>query len=168
MVKSGGAAALVFVLSLLLGACASSGSIPRMELPQLTRTGVQPGDQVNIAFYTSAGARLAEVSGERTVDPNGELFLPFLGTVHVVGMETADIPEAPGGALRRTLFGSGRRSRHQRQREHYGRGPNSGPVLRPAFGDVGRRLGPGRRRDVLDRLGPFGRSVRCQPGSPRP
>ena len=89
--KSGGAAALVFVLSLLLGACASSGSIPRMELPQLTRTGVQPGDQVNIAFYTSAGARLAEVSGERTVDPNGELFLPFLGTVHVVGMETADI-----------------------------------------------------------------------------
>ena len=32
-----------------------------------------------------------EVSGERTVDPNGELFLPFLGTVHVVGMETADI-----------------------------------------------------------------------------
>ena len=91
MVKSGGAAALVFVLSLLLGACASSGSIPRTELPQLTRTGVQPGDQVNIAFYTSAGARLAEVSGERTVDPNGELFLPFLGTVHVVGMETADI-----------------------------------------------------------------------------
>ncbi len=34
MVKSGGAAALVFVLSLLLGACASSGSILRMELPQ--------------------------------------------------------------------------------------------------------------------------------------
>ncbi len=52
---------------------------------------MQPGDQVNIAFYTSAGARLAEVSRERTVDPNGELFLPFLGTVHVVGMETADI-----------------------------------------------------------------------------
>ena len=91
MVKSGGAAALVFVLSLLLGACASSGSIPLRGLPQVTRTGVQPGDQVEIAFYTSAGVRLSEVSGERTVDPTGELFLPFLGTVHVVGMETADI-----------------------------------------------------------------------------
>ncbi len=91
MVKSGGAAALVFVLSLLLGACASSGSISLLDLPQVTRTGVQPGDQVNIAFYTAAGTRLADVSGERTVDPNGELFLPFLGTIQVVGMETADI-----------------------------------------------------------------------------
>ena len=46
---------------------------------------------MNIAFYTAAGTRLAEVSGERTVDLNGELFLPFLGTIQVVGMETADI-----------------------------------------------------------------------------
>ncbi len=95
MVKSGGAAALVSVLSLFLGACASSGSIPLVEgipdLPLMTRTGTQPGDQVTIAFYTAAGTRLTEVSGERTVDPNGELFLPFLGTVSVVGLETASI-----------------------------------------------------------------------------
>ena len=95
MVKSACAAALVFVLSLFLGACASSGPISGMEgivdLPLVTRTGVQPGDQVTIAFYTAAGTELAEVSGERTIDPNGELFLPFLGTVPVVGMETADI-----------------------------------------------------------------------------
>ena len=32
-----------------------------------------------------------QVSGERTVDPNGELFLPFLGTVSVLGMESAEI-----------------------------------------------------------------------------
>ena len=94
MVKSGGAAALVSVLSLLLGGCASGGSIPvaeSVDLPSVTRTGVQPGDQVTIAFYTAAGTRLVEVSGERTVDPNGELFLPFLGTVSVIGMESADI-----------------------------------------------------------------------------
>ncbi len=95
MVKSGGAVALVFVLSLLLGACASSGSMQAAEgslvFPPMTRTGVQPGDQVTIAFYTAAGTRLAEVSGERDVDPNGELFLPFLGTVSVVGLETAEI-----------------------------------------------------------------------------
>ncbi len=46
MVKSGGAAALVFVLSLLLGGCASGGSIPVVDvvnLPSVTRTGIQPG-----------------------------------------------------------------------------------------------------------------------------
>ena len=90
-----GAAALVSVLSLSLGACASSGSIPLVEgvpdLPLVTRTGTQPGDQVTIAFYTAAGTRLAEVSGERDVDSNGEAFLPFLGTVSVVGLETAEI-----------------------------------------------------------------------------
>ena len=95
MVKSGGTVACVFVLSLLLGGCASSGSIDPGErvvvFPEVTRTGTQPGDQVIIAFYTSAGAELLQISGERTVDPNGELFLPFLGEVRVVGMETADI-----------------------------------------------------------------------------
>ena len=91
MVKSGGAVALVFVLSLLLGACASRAPVLVTELPRVTRTGVQPGDQVNITFYTAAGTRLAEVSRERTVDPDGEIFLPFLGTVSVVGMESADI-----------------------------------------------------------------------------
>lgn len=91
MVKSTGAVALVSVLSLLLGACASSGPVPVSELPRVTRTGVQAGDQVTITFYTAAGTRPAEVSGERTVDPNGELFLPFLGTVSVVGMGSAEI-----------------------------------------------------------------------------
>ena len=93
MVKSGSAVALVFVFSLLLGACASGSSIPVAvpELPRATRSGVQSGDQVIIAFYTAAGIELTEVSGERTVDPNGEIFLPFLGTVSVVGLETAGI-----------------------------------------------------------------------------
>ena len=95
MVKSGGAAACVLVLSFLVGGCASSGSMERPEgmvdLPRVTRTGVQPGDQVIIAVYTGAGAELREASGERIVDPSGEIFLPFLSTVRVIGMETADI-----------------------------------------------------------------------------
>ena len=91
MVKSGGAVALVFALSMLLGACASSGTRIVTDFPLVTRTGVQPGDQVTIAFYTSAGTELREISGERTVDPNGELFLPFLGTVPVFGLGTAGI-----------------------------------------------------------------------------
>ena len=94
MAKSAGATACIFVLSLLLGACATGRSIETVgvvELPSLTRTGVQPGDQVIIAAYSAAGDRLLEVSGERTVDPNGELFLPLLTTVRVVGLETAGI-----------------------------------------------------------------------------
>ncbi len=93
MVKSGSAVALVFVISLLLGACASSGPTPVgvPDLPRITRRGVQPGDQVSIAFYTAAGVELTEVSGDRTVDPNGEIFLPFLGTVSVVDLETSGI-----------------------------------------------------------------------------
>ncbi len=83
MAKSASAIACVFVLSLLVGACATGGSIEPLgirDLPSVTRTGVQPGDQVIIAAYSAAGARLIEVSGERTVDPNGELFLPLLAT----------------------------------------------------------------------------------------
>ena len=84
--------------SLSASLLAGRGGLP--DLKSLLRVSAQilprtqrsaPGDQVNIAFYTAAGTRLAEVSGERTVDPNGELFLPFLGTTQVVGMETADI-----------------------------------------------------------------------------
>ena len=104
MVKSGGAAALVFVLSVSLGGCASGGSIPvgEVALPVMTRTGVQAGDQVGIDFYTSAGSRLQEVSGLRTVDPSGELFLPFLGTISEMGMGSTEIRrllEARYGAL---------------------------------------------------------------------
>ncbi len=95
MVKSDGAVALVFGFSLFLGACASSGSVEPVQgplvLPRVTQRGVQTDDQVVIAFYTAAGVEVTEVSGERTVDPNGEIFLPFLGTVPVSGLETAGI-----------------------------------------------------------------------------
>ena len=54
---------------------------------------MQPGDQVAITFYTAAGSELSEVSGERTVDANGEVFLPFLGTVSVLGLDSQTIRE---------------------------------------------------------------------------
>ena len=93
MVKSRSVVAGVFAFSLLAGACASGGPSPAASsgLPPVTRTGVQPGDQVTITFYTAAGVELTEVSGERAVDPNGEVFLPYLGAVRVIGMETAAI-----------------------------------------------------------------------------
>ena len=92
MARPGGIIATVFAFSLCLGACASRQSIPLVqEIPAVTKTGVQPGDQIVIAFYTAAGTELSEVSGERTVDGNGELFLPFLGTVPVLGLDAEEV-----------------------------------------------------------------------------
>ena len=97
MVRLGGYLVTVLASSLLLGACASNQSIPRVrqvaELPTITKRGVQAGDQVSITFYTAAGTELSEVSGERTVDDNGEVFLPFLGTVSVLGLNAQAIRE---------------------------------------------------------------------------
>ena len=53
--------------------------------------GVQPGDRVTLDFFTAAGVRSNEIAGERTVDRNGELFLPFLGTVSVLGRDAEAI-----------------------------------------------------------------------------
>jgi len=52
---------------------------------------VQPGDQVQIEFFTAAGAQLAEVAGTRIVDMGGQIFLPYVGTVSVAGLDAAGI-----------------------------------------------------------------------------
>lgn len=94
MVRPGLNVATVLAFSVLLGACATTQSIPQStELPTLTKAGVQPGDQLVIVFYTAAGTQLVEISGDRTVDDNGEIFLPFLGTVSVIGLRAAEIRE---------------------------------------------------------------------------
>ena len=53
--------------------------------------GVQPGDRVILDFFTAAGVRSLEIAGQRTVDRNGEIFLPFLGTVAVLGRDAEAI-----------------------------------------------------------------------------
>ena len=58
-------------------------------MPEDVERGVQPGDQVELEFYTAAGVVLHEVSGERIVDEHGELFLPYIGDVFVLD-KTAD------------------------------------------------------------------------------
>ncbi|RMH20818.1 MAG: hypothetical protein D6701_03455 [Gemmatimonadetes bacterium] len=56
-----------------------------------TSPGVRPGDKVTIAFYTAAGNEMDEIAGERIVDRNGKLFLPFVGTVAVAGLDADGI-----------------------------------------------------------------------------
>lgn len=53
--------------------------------------GVQPGDRVTLDFFTAAGVRSLEIAGQRTVDRNGEIFLPFLGSVSVLDRDAEAI-----------------------------------------------------------------------------
>lgn len=80
---------LVFTAGFSLIATASTLSA------QVTGTdliyGLRPGDRINISFYTAAGEELVEVAGQRTVDRNGEIFLPYVGTVEVEGLDATEI-----------------------------------------------------------------------------
>ena len=62
-----------------------------MEPTSEVHRGVRPGDQVILDFYTAAGVVLNEVSGERIVDQNGELFLPYIGDVMVLDQSADEI-----------------------------------------------------------------------------
>ena len=55
--------------------------------------GVQPGDQIITDFYTAGGEPLASVRGERLVDREGNIFLPFVSTVYVQGLDAVEIRE---------------------------------------------------------------------------
>lgn len=54
---------------------------------------VRPGDQVTISFFTAAGDRLEVIAGTRTVDRDGRLFLPYVGSVDVTGLDVQGIRE---------------------------------------------------------------------------
>lgn len=58
--------------------------------------GVTPGDEVTIRVFTSAGAQLQEISGTRIVDPNGRIYLPYLGPVGVSGLSAPQIRDLLG------------------------------------------------------------------------
>ena len=52
---------------------------------------LHPGDRIEIELYTDAGVELTVVAGERTVNEGGEVFLPFVGTVRVLGMRQDEL-----------------------------------------------------------------------------
>jgi len=75
----------------LLALTASVGASPTLSGQE--QYSVQPGDQVQIEFFTAAGAELSEVAGTRIVDMGGAIFLPYVGTVSVAGLDAAGIRE---------------------------------------------------------------------------
>lgn len=75
--------------SLLIGQVPSQSSASGIDSLSV----VQPGDRVEISMFTAAGERLNEVSGTRTVDRDGRLFMPYVGRVEVRGMDASAIRE---------------------------------------------------------------------------
>ena len=59
--------------------------------PNASAYSLQPGDRIEIELYTDAGVELTVVGGERTVDEGGEVFLPFVGSLRVMGMRQAEL-----------------------------------------------------------------------------
>ncbi|MFQ5537336.1 MAG: polysaccharide biosynthesis/export family protein [Gemmatimonadota bacterium] len=48
---------------------------------------LRPGDRVTTRLFTAAGAEVQVVEGQRIVDRKGDVFLPFVGLVHVAGLD---------------------------------------------------------------------------------
>jgi polysaccharide export outer membrane protein len=48
---------------------------------------VRPGDRLTLQLFTAAGQRVQVVEGERIVDRAGDVFLPFVGTIPVAGLD---------------------------------------------------------------------------------
>lgn len=51
------------------------------------RYGIRPGDRLTTQLFTAAGEEVDVVAGERIVDRNGEVFLPFVGSLRVEGLD---------------------------------------------------------------------------------
>jgi len=48
---------------------------------------LRSGDRMEIDLYTAAGDEVTVVGGERYIDVNGDVFLPMVGTLNVLGMD---------------------------------------------------------------------------------
>ena len=73
------------VVSLFLGG-ALAGALGAQSTYQ-----IRPGDQLDLAFYTASGAEVREITGTRWLEPNGEIYLPYIGTVSLVGLDADGI-----------------------------------------------------------------------------
>ncbi len=53
--------------------------------PTAEQYGIRPGDHVSIRLFAASGEEINQVTGERTVDSNGAVYLPLVGAVQVAG-----------------------------------------------------------------------------------
>ncbi len=59
-----------------------------------TRTyGLEPGDQIDLKFFTASGTEVDEISGSRWVDRAGQIHLPYIGGITVISLDAAALRE---------------------------------------------------------------------------
>lgn len=54
---------------------------------------IRAGDRVTTQLFTAAGEEVPVIGGERIVDRNGDVFLPFVGSVQVTGLDETGLRE---------------------------------------------------------------------------
>ena len=74
--------------------------------PELRVPGVQPGDRVTLTLFKQDGVKLNDISGERTVDARGMLYLPFLEEVSVRGLSQTAVRDLLDESYERFYTGS--------------------------------------------------------------
>jgi len=55
---------------------------------------LRPGDRITVEVFTAAGQKVDVVAGERILDRKGDVYLPFVGTVHAEGFDQTSLREA--------------------------------------------------------------------------
>jgi polysaccharide export outer membrane protein len=54
---------------------------------------LRAGDRVDLKFFTAAGTEISEITGERIIDRDGNIFLPYIGSTGVSGLNAIDVRE---------------------------------------------------------------------------
>ena len=54
---------------------------------------LRPGDKVTISVFTAGGEQVSVVTGERILDRVGDMFLPYVGTIHAAGLDQTTLRE---------------------------------------------------------------------------
>lgn len=54
---------------------------------------IRPGDKVTISVFTAAGEQVGVVGGERILDRTGDIYLPYVGTIHAAGLDQVSLRE---------------------------------------------------------------------------
>jgi len=54
---------------------------------------IRSGDRVTTQLFSAAGEEVSVIEGERVVDRNGDVFLPFVGSIHVSGLDETQLRE---------------------------------------------------------------------------
>ncbi len=79
-------------LALALSAAAALAA-PRLQAQEKAQYSLKPGDKVTAEIFTAAGSKVKEVTGERVVDRNGQIFLPYVGSIRVEGLDQVGLRE---------------------------------------------------------------------------